>query len=152
MSVEIKGQDGPKKSHIKLCINARVDYLGVVRTAVRQVGGVLGMGQEDIESVTLAVVEALSNVIRHSYGQSCDKPVIIDLSEIENCKDSTNGFEIFIRDYGRQVDPESIKGRDLDEIRPGGLGVHIIESVMDEIEFTRAENSGMKLRMLKYIT
>jgi anti-sigma regulatory factor (Ser/Thr protein kinase) len=152
MNFEPGGQDGPKKSHIKLCINARTDYLCVVRTAVRQVGAVLGMAQEDIESVTLAVDEALSNVICHSYGEPCDKPVIVDLSEIENCKDGAGGFEILIRDFGKQVDPALIKGRDLDEIRPGGLGVHIIESVMDQIEYTRAEDSGMKLRMLKHIS
>ena len=85
-------------------------------------------------------------------GEPCDKPVIVDLSEIENCKDGAGGFEILIRDFGKQVDPALIKGRDLDDIRPGGLGVHIMESVMDQIEYTCAEDSGMKLRMLKYIS
>ena len=51
-----------------------------------------------------------------------------------------------------RVDPENIKGRNLADIKPGGVGVHIINSVMDEIDFSRAEDCGMQLRMVKYIT
>jgi anti-sigma regulatory factor (Ser/Thr protein kinase) len=60
-------------------------------------------------------------------------------------------LECDVRDFGRQVDPSTIRSRSLDEVRPGGLGVHIIRSVMDEVEYSRAEGGGMRLRMLKYL-
>ncbi len=60
-------------------------------------------------------------------------------------------LEITIRDFGKQVDPKSIEGRDLDEVEPGGVGVHIMQSIMDETEFKQAEDCGMRLRMIKFI-
>ena len=53
--------------------------------------------------------------------------------------------------FGRQVDPATIKSRDLDDIRPGGLGVHIIGSVMDQVEYQKAPEAGMMVRMTKLI-
>ena len=152
MSVEMQKQESIVKTQIELRICANPEYLGVVRRAVRDVTGVVGMDEEKSESVTLAVVEALTNVIRHSYDGPCEKPIIVKLSKIEGCEKNKGALEITIRDFGKQVEPEKIKGRDLDDIKPGGLGVHIIQSVMDEIEFCRAEECGMLLRMVKYLT
>jgi anti-sigma regulatory factor (Ser/Thr protein kinase) len=152
MSVEMQKQDSIAKTEIELHICANPEYLGVVRTAVRQVTGVLGMTENEIESVTLAVVEALTNVIRHSYGGPCEESIIVKFSKIECCDKNKAALEITIRDFGKQVEPEKIKGRDLSKVRPGGLGVHIIQSVVDEIEFSRADECGMLLRMVKYLT
>jgi anti-sigma regulatory factor (Ser/Thr protein kinase) len=55
-----------------------------------------------------------------------------------------------VRDYGRAVDPATIRGRDLSEVRPGGLGVHIIRSIMDEVCYEPAAGGGTRLNMLKW--
>jgi anti-sigma regulatory factor (Ser/Thr protein kinase) len=47
------------------------------------------------------------------------------------------------------VDPATIRSRDLDDIRPGGLGVHIIHEVMDEVRYERRDSRGMRLTMVK---
>ena len=122
----------------------------MARTAVHDVAQVIGLKEKEIETITLAVVEALTNVIRHSYGGPCDEHIFVKLNKIDYPDVKKAGLEIIIRDFGKQVDPESIKGRDLDEIEPGGVGVHIMQSVMDEVEFTRAGDCGMQLRMVKY--
>ena len=151
MSVDIQKQDSSTKTQIELSICANPEYLGVARMAVREVTKVIGMENDKIESITLAVVEALTNVIRHSYGGPCDKPIIVKLSKIDNYNENKPALEITIRDFGKYVGAESMKKRDLNEVKPGGLGVHIIQSVMDEIEFHRAEDCGTRLRMVKYI-
>ncbi|MHC4462381.1 MAG: ATP-binding protein [Planctomycetota bacterium] len=152
MSTNIKKQQSPTKTQIELQICANLEYLCVARTAVRQVTQVVGLKEDKDESVTLAVEEALTNIIRHSYGGPCDKPIIVKLNRIGYGDENKPALEIVIRDFGRQVDPESIKARDLAELKPGGVGVHIIYSVMDEVEFSRADDCGMQLRMVKYIT
>ena len=38
----------------------------------------------------------------------------------------------------------------MEDVRPGGLGVHIIRSVMDEVEYSCPLDGGMQLRMVKY--
>lgn len=60
-----------------------------------------------------------------------------------------DALRIVIEDEARQVDPAQIKSRNLDEVRPGGLGVHIIKSVMDEAVYEPRERIGMRLTMLK---
>lgn len=60
-----------------------------------------------------------------------------------------DALRIIIEDEARQVDPSQIKSRNLDEVRPGGLGVHIIKSVMDEAVYQPRERIGMRLTMLK---
>ena len=152
MNTDTKEQESSTNTQIELCICANPEYLCVARTAVRQVAQVFGLEEDKGESITLAVVEALTNVIRHSYGGPCDKPIIIKLNKINYGSENRPALEIVIRDFGKQVDPESIKGRDLAELSPGGVGVHIIRSVVDEIEFSRADDCGMQLRMVKYIS
>ena len=138
-------------AQIELRMQANPDYLCVGRTVVRQAAGLFGLSEDEAESITLGVVEALTNVIRHSYGGPCDKPIIIDLNKICREGDGKPAIEIVIRDFGKQVDAAVIKSRDLGEVRPGGVGVHIIHSVMDEVEFSNAGDCGMRLRMVKYI-
>ena len=135
---------------IQLHMCASPEYLSVARAAVRQVAQISGLKKSETEQITLAVVEALTNVIRHSYGGPCDKPIIIKFNKI-NYADERTALEIVIRDFGKQVDPKTIEGRDLDEVEPGGVGVHIMQSIMDETEFEQAEDRGMLLRMIKFI-
>ena len=148
----MKKQQSSTDTQIEMQICANPEYLCVVRTAVRQITQAVGLKEDKNESVALAVEEALTNVIRHSYGGPCDKPIIVKLSKVSYGDRNKPALEIVIRDFGRQVDPESIKGRDLGELEPGGFGVHIIYSVMDEVRFSPADDCGMELRMVKYIT
>jgi len=136
---------------IELRIMANPAYLAVVRQAVSRAAEVAELDRDEIDSVILATEEALTNVIRHSYEGPCSKPIIVKLGQIVDKKGQPRALEILIRDFGKQVNPKCIKGRDLDEIKPGGLGVHIIRSVMDEIDYTTAEPAGMQLRMVKYL-
>ncbi|MHC4534511.1 MAG: ATP-binding protein [Planctomycetota bacterium] len=151
MKTNVKNQKSFTDTKIELHMCANPDYLRVVRTAARDVAQAIGLKDDEIEKITLAVVEALTNVIRHSYGGPCDKPIIVKFNEINYPDAKKAGLEIVIRDFGKQVDPENIKGRDLDELKPGGVGVHIMHTAMDEIEFTRGDDCGMQLRMVKYL-
>ncbi len=51
----------------------------------------------------------------------------------------------------RSIDPSTISGRDLGDVRPGGLGVHIIRSTMDKVRYRPRPGGGMLLRMVKYV-
>ena len=58
-----------------------------------------------------------------------------------------------IADHAPAVDPARVRPRDLDDCRPGGLGVAFIDSLMDEwrIEPGR-DGKGNVLHMRKRIT
>jgi anti-sigma regulatory factor (Ser/Thr protein kinase) len=149
--IDVRKTESLTNSQIELRIPANPNYLCVVRMAVRQTAGIFGFQEDKAESITLAVVEALTNIIRHSYGGPCDKPIVIGLNKICYGEENRSAIEIVIRDFGKQVDAETIKSRDLNELRPGGVGVHIIHSVMDEVEFLHANDCGMQLRLVKIV-
>ena len=147
---DTKEQRSSTKAQIELHMRADPEYLCVARAVVRQVARILGLEEDKSELAALGVEEALTNIIRHSYGGPCDKPIIMKLSKIDRLDKDKPALEIAIRDFGKQVDPKSIKAPEPQELGLGGRGVHIMESVMDEIEFSHADDGGMYLRMLKY--
>jgi anti-sigma regulatory factor (Ser/Thr protein kinase) len=110
-----------------------------IETYVRQ----CGFDEDAAGRVVLAVDEALTNVIRHAYEGATDQPIHITLLPLRD------GVEVIVRDRGRNVHPSAIRSRDLDEVRPGGLGVHIMNECMDRVEFTPAEGGGTELTMQK---
>ena len=134
---------------INLRIRAEPEQLPQARDAIALVANSLGFAEEDRCHTVLALDEALANVIKHGYGRACEEPIDIRIVPI-SCEGRV-GVSVIIRDFGRQVDPAAIKSRDLDDIRPGGLGVHIIRSVMDEVCYEHAEAGGMRLTMTKWV-
>jgi sigma-B regulation protein RsbU (phosphoserine phosphatase) len=50
------------------------------------------------------------------------------------------------------VDPAQVRPRDLDDLRPGGLGTHLMREAMDECEFVEPPpGCSNLLRMVKRI-
>jgi anti-sigma regulatory factor (Ser/Thr protein kinase) len=84
----------------------------------------------DSSKAILAVDEAIQNVMRHAYDMKSDQLIDIFFKKTES-----NNFEVKIRDYGKQTPLESIKSRDLKEIRPGGLGVYFIKQCSKSSEY-----------------
>ena len=124
------------------------EELAGVRAATCRYAAELGFDEDATAKISLAMTEAFTNIIRHGYGSQCaDNKVRVLFDKSEGRK----GLKIVIRDFGCQVDIEKIKSRDLEDIRPGGLGVHIIKTVMDFVEYKKAEDKGMILTMIKYI-
>jgi anti-sigma regulatory factor (Ser/Thr protein kinase) len=89
-------------------------------------------GFPDLERgrIVLAADEAVTNIMRHTYQGAPDKPIFLT-GEI------TDGhFHLRLRDQGPHVDFASLKGRDLDDIKPGGLGLHLLKSIFTVVEHT----------------
>ena len=105
-------------------------YLGVVRGAIERFASLVGFDEEECRWITLAVHEALTNVIRHAYQNRHDQPVSLRLSERDG------GMEVLLVDHGKGVKPEQMSGRDLEDVRPGGLGLHMIREIMDKAEYS----------------
>jgi anti-sigma regulatory factor (Ser/Thr protein kinase) len=124
-------------------------YLSGAREMVASVSRRLGFSEEACGQIALAVDEALCNVIRHGYEKRRDGPIWLSVWPLAGDNGHPGGIRIVVEDEAKQVDPAQIKSRDLDEIRPGGLGVHIIRQVMDEVSFEKRERVGMRLILVK---
>lgn len=127
---------------LELVINSNPTLLCVVRGAVERLADALGFPPEDCHAVTLALDEAIANIIRHAYGGHDGQPIAVDFRKVRrrSRRGLEEGLEILLRDRGRAVDPAKLCGRDLDDIRPGGLGLHFIRQSVDTAEYSRVGN------------
>jgi anti-sigma regulatory factor (Ser/Thr protein kinase) len=104
-------------------------YLPVVRGAIGPLAAVIGWDESECRAITLALDEALANIIRHAYHDRAD-----GLIELE-CRESADGLEITVLDKGDAPDTSKICARDFGCDQPGGLGTHIIKKVMDQVSY-----------------
>lgn len=126
--------------------------LCVVRGALTHLAEKLGLSDADCRAVVLAVDEALTNIIRHSYGGQTEKPIEARFRRVSLNDDGLQGeaLEIVLEDQGPAVDREKLCGRPLEEVRPGGLGLHFIRQSMDRVEFRR-RNGRNQLHLVKML-
>ena len=132
---------------LELRFQANADRLCLIRPLVKRVAEVMGCHNDLADQLVLAVNEACMNVIQHAYKGDDTGEIIL---EILNNK---NNLLFRLKDFAEPVDLNSIKPRELDDIRPGGLGTHFIREIMDECEMGHLEdNQGNYLEMTKRIS
>jgi serine/threonine-protein kinase RsbW len=125
--------------------------LCVVRGAMERLTEAFGFPAPEVRSVTRAVDEALTNIMRHSYGGALDRPIELSCLRVAKGRAKTaEGIEVRLVDYGPKIDPAKLRGRKLDEIKPGGLGLHFMRQSMDIVEFRRSRGANV-LRLVKYL-
>jgi serine/threonine-protein kinase RsbW len=119
---------------VELRIPAKAEWVAVARLAVAAVASRLDFSVEDIEDVRLAIAEACTNVIRHApLGEQI--AIRCEASATELSVDVHGGPAVRLRADFRSED---------------GLGIVIIQSLMDAVEY-RAETSGIVLQMIKRV-
>ncbi len=77
----------------------------------------------------LVVAEALINIIKHTYKFDISQLISYTI-EMKN-----NSVEIKIQDFGPKIDQKKLKPRELTEPREGGLGLHLIRTLVDNWEY-----------------
>jgi len=131
---------------IRICSDPHL--LATVRATIDALAKNVGFNDKSRALLTLAVDEALANVIRHGYEERTDGMIWINLWRVRN----PPGLRIVVDDLGKSVDPAKIKGRDIADIRPGGLGVHIIKETMNEARWEARPEGGMRLTLVKWLS
>jgi anti-sigma regulatory factor (Ser/Thr protein kinase) len=128
------------------------ELLCVVRAALAQLTEKLGFPEAECRAVVLAVDEALTNIMRHAYGGKTGQPITASFRCVETGQYEAHkeAFEIVLEDHGADVDRAKLCGRALEDVRPGGLGLHFIRESMDAVEFSRS-NDRNKLRLVKFL-
>ena len=136
-----------KKYQLKL--PSQSDNLSIIRELVTKVANSVGFSGDDISKIELAVDEACANVIKHAYGQNSDQ--IIDIV----IKIDSKKMVVEVSDKGKGFAPESLNFPNmkqyLNEMRVGGLGIYLIETLMDEVAFDVKPGVRNQVRMIKYL-
>ncbi len=127
---------------VELRIPSDPRLLHLVRSVVGEASSLRGFSEEDTQFIILAVDEACSNIIKHAYKDRRDGPISI------SCREQSDGIEFRLADSGMHADMSQWRGRPLEEVRPGGLGLHLIRAVMDKVVYRRGEQ-GNELVLVK---
>jgi len=86
------------------------------------------------------------NIMQHAYKGDKSGEIILEIQ-----KDSGD-LQVVLTDFAEPVDPEGIRPRDLEDVKPGGLGTFFIQEIMDDCTYGHLENSaGNYLKMRKKI-
>jgi anti-sigma regulatory factor (Ser/Thr protein kinase) len=91
----------------------------------------------------LAIDEACMNIIQHAYGKEGSGEIRLHLAL------QHDRLTIELEDDAPCIDPQRVKPRALADVRPGGLGVHFIREIMDEMVFLPCQSKGNRLRLVK---
>lgn len=122
-------------------------YLEEARRFVETYARAADLAEETVEHFKIAVDEACTNVIKHSY--KGDASHQIDLAVIVD----NDYFTVRIRDEGQAFQPEFYKEPDIFELakrrRAGGLGVHMMRRLMDRVEY-RKRGKVNEVNLTKY--
>jgi serine/threonine-protein kinase RsbW len=130
-----------------LNIESRTEHLIAVREFVSTAARDFGFGDEDVSKIALAVDEACTNIIKHAYQFDPGKSITVTVR-------GRNGtFEVVIQDSGKKFDPQRILTPDMKEylahFRRGGLGVYLMKSLMDKVEYAMVPGKKNEVRLTK---
>jgi sigma-B regulation protein RsbU (phosphoserine phosphatase) len=136
----------PPERILSLRVDARPDQLRGVRKAVRECVVRCGVDEACAADVVMAVDEACQNIIRHAYRGEPGGSILVEVHR-------DGGALVFsLHDEAPTIDPSKVKPRDLEAVRPGGLGTHLMKEVMDEVRFIQPPSGrGNLLKMVKRI-
>ena len=141
-----------KNDYIEMKLPASAEYVSLIRLTLSGVFTRAGASYDDIEDSKIAVSEAVTNAVKHAYKHSEQNGMINICFELFDDK-----IKIIISDQGESFDYESTKSKlgpyqeneNIDFLREGGLGLFLIESLMDEVKVSK--KSGVTISMIKYI-
>jgi serine/threonine-protein kinase RsbW len=131
-------------------IESRTERLITVREFVSSAARQFGFAEEEVSKIALAVDEACTNVIKHAYKFDPSKDIAITVRR------GDGKFEVAITDQGCQFNPSDIHTPDMKEYlshyRRGGLGVYLMKSLMDSVEYAIVPGQTNEVRLTKYLT
>jgi serine/threonine-protein kinase RsbW len=168
---------GPGPDSIVLHIPSRPEYVRVVRLALLGIASRMEFSFDDVEDMKLAVSEACNNAILHAAPNTADcdtaegKQNPNQSSAINNLAGTArksgsfmvavtpydNRLEITVVDEGCIAPPglprqSATPQHGIDEeLRESGLGLYLMQSLMDEVEHHTGENSQTVVRLVKYL-
>ena len=129
----------------RLVLPADLAELVRARAFVREHAQRAGFARQALGEIDLAVTEAVSNVIRHAYGEDSSQELAIEVT--------VEGSELVVEVIDQGPAPERLpqEDPDFDDPGPGGYGVYLIRTVMDEVQWSR-QPRGNVLRLVRRST
>lgn len=136
-----------KTFHLQL--PSQSNNLALIRELVSKVASQVGFDTDEASKIELAVDEACTNVIKHAYSNNANEMIDV-LIKIDNRK-----LIIIVSDKGKGFNPDKVQVPDLNDFiksgRTGGLGICLIKTLMDKVDFSMKPGLKNQVKMIKYL-
>ncbi len=126
---------------IKISLPGKPEYVSIARLTASVIANQMGFNIDDVEDIKVAVGEACNNAVLH--GKSPEEVFEIQF-EIQ-----AGRMIIEVRDNGNGFDMDEYQAPELGELKENGLGIFIMKTLMDEVDFIPVENNGTTIRLVK---
>ena len=130
---------------VRLRVPARAEYIALARLALSGLADIVSLPEETLADLKLALTEAVSNSVRHAYGDGAGAGSVSIEYELRG-----DALAVEVVDDGKGFDPDRPPPLEGEELTEGGLGIAIIRTVADEFELdSRPGVRGSRLRFVK---
>src|SRR5262249_7387968 len=113
----------------KLEVTSHTANLALMRNFVRRFLDRHSFSEKERTLMVLGIDEACTNVIRYAYDLRDDQPIALSVEALRTC------VRMRLRDYGEQKPASKMRGRAHNEVKPGGLGLHLIRNAFDKVDY-----------------
>jgi serine/threonine-protein kinase RsbW len=133
---------------LRLEFTSAFEMLDLVQVVSDHVGKDVGLDDDAVHWVGVAIRESVINAIKHGNQNDRSKHVFIEfVTETEGIPE----LSIRVRDQGAGFDPDQLADPLAPEnlLKASGRGIFLIRSFMDDVQLQRAPEGGMEIRMVK---
>ena len=138
-----------KKNKFLIVTPSDSKYLDVIRDFVAKIAIIACFDGEHVNKIQLSVDEACTNVVKHAYKGIQPNDITIQV-EYDKKK-----ITVEVIDKGKGFDFRKVKVEDmnnyLNEFRRGGLGIHLMKILMDEVDYSTLPSKKTQVTMIKYL-
>jgi anti-sigma regulatory factor (Ser/Thr protein kinase) len=113
----------------KLEFSSHTANLALMRQFVRKFLDGYNFSEKERLLMVLGVDEACTNIIRYAYELRDDQPITLALETLRG------SVRMRLRDYGVQAPVHKMQRRADDQLKPGGLGLHLIRAAFDKVDY-----------------
>ena len=137
--------------YIEMKIPSKPEYVGVIRLTLSGIASRMGFSYDMIEDLKIAASEAITNAVQHAYHEEEGGEVVVGFGLYDN------RLEVMVADSGKSFNLKETRettgpykeDSQVEFLREGGLGLYLIESLMDEVKVHH--NEGVTVFMTKYL-
>lgn len=131
---------------LQLRLESKIDSVDAIELIALGVGREIGLEEERLDRLGMAVREMMVNAVTHGNGYSRDKSVHVSI-------DSGKGeMRVAVRDEGEGFDPEDVPDPTQPEnlLKTSGRGLLLMSALTDEFSIRRAEAGGMVAELVMH--
>ena len=129
-----------------LTIRSSVNELKKVADFTENIGERLGLSEDEIDDISIAVTEAVNNAITHGNKNIESKAIEISY------KNEKEKIIIYVKDNGGGFEIDKISDPRVNEnlLKDSGRGILIMRSLMDDVVVI-SDDDGTEVQLVKYI-